>query len=175
MKKVLLVLASLVLTVSLCACSSQKNNSDSIPAIDPAALVTVEDIAANAGYTPVIEASETTRDGNTATVMYRSEPIGQNDIVRVTVTQFTDQIDSQQLYAKFSQDREARPLAETVPAIGHDAFIAFPSIHVFDRGCIIEITAGSGSGETQRNMLKSLALTAAQRIEAIMPEGAENN
>ena len=90
MKKILLVLTSLMVTIGLCACSSKNNEPVVIPTIDPTSLVTVEDVALNAGYTPVIEASETFRDGNTATVLYRSEPIGQNDIVRVTVTQFTD-------------------------------------------------------------------------------------
>ena len=40
---------------------------------DPATLITTDDVALNAGYTPVIEESGTSRNGNVATVLYRSE------------------------------------------------------------------------------------------------------
>ena len=43
-----------------------------IPEIDPATLITTDDVALNAGYTPVIEESGTSRNGNVATVLYRS-------------------------------------------------------------------------------------------------------
>ena len=167
MKKLLLVLASLAMIIGLCACGGggglfAKPTPTPIPEIDPATLITTDDVALNAGYTPVIEESGTSRNGNVATVLYRSEPIGQNDTVTVKVTQFTDTIDY-------------RSSAELVEGIGQESYIAFPTIHVYDRGCIIEITAGSGSDDNQKTLLKNLAITAAGRLESIIPDNTGQN
>lgn len=175
MKKVLLVISSLLMIIGLCSCGGEgglfsKPAPTPLPDIDPAALVTVEDVAANAGYTPVIETSGTTREGNVGTVMYRSEPIGQNDMVSVKITQFTEEIDYQMLFEQYEQEKAKRASAEIISGIGQEAYIAFPSIHVYDRGCLIDITAGSGSDETQKLLLQNLALAAAARLEEIVPD-----
>ncbi|MCH5209603.1 MAG: hypothetical protein J1F01_01430 [Oscillospiraceae bacterium] len=174
MKKILLIFASITMIICLCSCSP-KEEKIVIPEVDPASLITAEDIAANAGYTPVVEPSQTMREGNTATVLYRSEPIGQNDIVKVTVTQFTDTINYQQIYADFDQAKMSRSSAETITGVGQDAYVAFPSIHVYDRGCVIDITAGSGADDTQKSLLINLALTAAGRLESIIPDQTNGN
>ena len=110
MKKLLLVLASLAMIIGLCACGGggglfAKPTPTPIPEIDPATLITTDDVALNAGYTPVIEESGTSRNGNVATVLYRSEPIGQNDTVTCKVTQFTDAIDYQMLVDQDEQEK----------------------------------------------------------------------
>ena len=53
--------------------------------------------------------------------------------------------------------------------LGETAYIAYPTIHVYDRGCIIEVTAGSGSDEDQQQLLVNLAKTAVAKFEQIMP------
>ncbi len=175
MKKILTAAVCLASAIMLCSCGSggglfAKPEPTPVPQIDPAALITADDVAVNAGYTPVIEQSQTTRTDNTATVMYRSEPVGQNDPVIVTVTQYTDTIGYEQIFAQYEQDKAARTTAELVEGVGQETFIAFPSIHVYDRGCLIDITAGSGSDDTQKNLLKNLAITAAGRLETIIPD-----
>lgn len=175
MKKILLTAASLIMTICLCACGSgggffAKPTPTPVPDIDPAGLVTVEDVASCAGYTPVIETSATSREGNIARVLYRSEPIGQHDTVEVKLTQFTNEIPYQILFNEYEQAKAKRSTAELVSGIGQEAYIAYPTIHVFDRGCIIEITAGSGSDDDQKTLLQNLARTAAGRLEAIIPE-----
>ena len=180
MKKLLLVLASLAMIIGLCACGGggglfAKPTPTPIPEIDPATLITTDDVALNAGYTPVIEESGTSRNGNVATVLYRSEPIGQNDTVTVKVTQFTDTIDYQMLFDQYEQEKSKRSSAELVEGIGQESYIAFPTIHVYDRGCIIEITAGSGSDDNQKTLLKNLAITAASRLESIIPDNTGQN
>ena len=115
------------------------------------------------------------RNGNVATVLYRSEPIGQNDTVTVKVTQFTDTIDYQMLFDQYEQEKSKRSSAELVEGIGQESYIAFPTIHVYDRGCIIEITAGSGSDDNQKTLLKNLAITAAGRLESIIPDNTGQN
>ena len=165
MKKLLLVLASLAMIIGLCACGGggglfAKPTPTPIPEIDPATL---------------IEESGTSRNGNVATVLYRSEPIGQNDTVTVKVTQFTDTIDYQMLFDQYEQEKSKRSSAELVEGIGQESYIAFPTIHVYDRGCIIEITAGSGSDDNQKTLLKNLAITAAGRLESIIPDNTGQN
>ena len=167
MKKLLLVLASLAMIIGLCACGGggglfAKPTPTPIPEIDPATLITTDDVALNAGYTPVIEESG-------------SEPIGQNDTVTVKVTQFTDTIDYQMLFDQYEQEKSKRSSAELVEGIGQESYIAFPTIHVYDRGCIIEITAGSGSDDNQKTLLKNLAITAASRLESIIPDNTGQN
>lgn len=179
MKKLLLVLTSIAMVMGLCSCGGgglfSKPEPTPVPEIDPAALITVEDVAACAGYTPVIETSETKREGNAARVMYRSEPIGQYDTVTVTLKQFNDTVNYQMLFDEYEQAKAKRPSAELVEGIGQEAFIAFPTIHVYNRGCIVEITAGSGSDDTQRALLRSLAVRAAAHLEEIIPDGSGNN
>ena len=177
MKKLLLVLASLAMIIGLCGGGGlfAKPTPTPIPEIDPATLITTDDVALNAGYTPVIEESGTSRNGNVATVLYRSEPIGQNDTVTVKVTQFTDTIDYQMLFDQYEQEKSKRSSAELVEGIGQESYIAFPTIHVYDRGCIIEITAGSGSDDNQKTLLKNLAITAAGRLESIIPDNTGQN
>ncbi len=177
MKKLLFVFSVLLTVTGLCSCGGSggifaKPTPTPIPEVSPSALITAEDVAACAGYTPVIEESETSRSGNVAEVLYRSEPIGQYDTVRVKLTQFTENINYQALFEQYESDKAARQSAELVEGIGQEAYIAFPSIHVYDRGCIVEITAGSGSDDTQRALLKNLAVIAAGRIEEIFPDNS---
>lgn len=171
MKKILLTITSIVLTMCLCACNApfSKPEPTPIPDIDPATLLTPQDIAAYAGYTPVTEPSGTGRNGNIAEVLYRSEPLGHYDNVKIKLTQFTDTIDYQMLFEQYEQEKARRISAELIPGIGQEAYIAYPTIHVYDKGCLIDITAGSGADETQKTLLTSLAAVAASRLEQIIP------
>lgn len=173
MKKILVIVSSLIIIIGLCACSGglfAKPEPTPVPEIDPASLITIDDVVVNSGYTPVIEESETKREGNVATLMYRSEPMGWSDPVIVKVTQFTNEIGYETIFQQYETAKAKRTDAELIAGIGQEAYIAFPTVHVYDRGCLIEITAGSGSDDTQKNILKNLAIAAAGKLEAIIPE-----
>ena len=175
MKKLLLIFSAVLITLGICSCGNGMGDSAqnvAIPEINPIEIITPEDVyaAVNYTYAPVLDGDTYTRDGNKATAFYRSEPIGQGDPVIVEITQYTNTVPKEDVWYEYDNDRIKRSSAEAVPELGEDAFIAFPSIHVFDRGCHIKITAGSGNTEEQKNALISLAQTAAARIEAVMPQ-----
>ena len=167
MKKIILATLSLMMALSLCACGG-KNQQKEIPQMEPTELVTIDDVSAYAGYIPVIK--ESTRDGNRSSVLYVSDPIGQYDPVEVKLIQFNDEMGYQQIYDYYEQQKSMRQDAELLESLGQESYIAYPTIHVYDRGCLIEITAGSGSGDEQRQLLKQLATNAASRLEEIVPE-----
>lgn len=173
MKKFLLILTAVLMTVGLCSCGDTQPNkaNEPIPEVNPVEIITPEDVyaAINYAYAPVLDGDTYTRDANKATAFYRSEPIGQDPVI-VEITQYTDSVPKENVWYEYDNDRIKRSSAEAIPELGEDAFIAFPSIHVFDRGCHIKITAGSGNTEEQRNTLLTLAQTAVSRIEAVMPE-----
>ena len=168
MKKIILGAAVLLTAASLCACGSKEEPKKEIPQIEPTELVTIDDVTSYAGYIPVI--SETTRDGNRSSVLYVSDPLGQYDPVEVKLTQFNDEMDAQQILDYYDQQRELRQDSELIGSLGQGAYIAYPTIHVYDRGCLIEITAGSGAGDEQKALLQQLAVNAASRLEEIVPE-----
>ena len=167
MKRIILVTLSLTAALSLCGCGS-KNQKKEIPQIEPTELVTIDDVSAYAGYIPVIK--ESTRDDNRSSVLYVSDPIGQYDPVEVKLIQFNDSMNYQQIFDYYEQQKSMRQDAELLESLGQESYIAYPTIHVYDRGCLIEITAGSGSGDEQEQLLKRLATNAASRLEEIVPE-----
>lgn len=177
MKKLLLIFLALLMTICLCSCGKGGGLFASptpapVTEINPIEIITPEDVyaAVNYAYAPVLDGDTYIRDGNKATALYRSEPIGQGDPVIVEITQYTDTVAKESVWYEYDNERIKRSSAEAVSELGEDAYIAFPSIHVFDRGCHIKITAGSGSSEEQKNTLLTLARTAVARIDAIMPE-----
>lgn len=61
---------------------------------------------------------------------------------------------------------------QKVDGIGVDCYIAYPYINIFDRGCYIRISAGSGSDDGQKNLLTTLGTTAAVALESAIPADA---
>lgn len=175
MKKLLLVFSTLLVVVGLCSCGDgggifAKPTPTPVPEINPLELISAEDVyaAINYAYAPVLDGDTYTRDGNESTAMFRSEPIGQGDPVIITVKQFTDTVSKETVWYEYDSARIKRSSAEMISDLGEDAYIAFPSIHVYDRGCHITITAGSGSTEEQKNTLLNLAATATAKLENII-------
>lgn len=176
MKKISLILMTILAAFGLCSCSGGTTGLFAqatpvpIPELNPVEILSAEDVyaALNYAYAPVLEGDTYVRDGNVVTATYRSEPMGQDPVI-ITISQYTSSVPKENIWYEYDYDRVKRPSAEAIEALGEDAFIAYPSIHVYDRGCHIQITAGSGDTPEQRDLLISLANTAAAKIEAIMP------
>lgn len=175
MKKLLSVFTALLIVVGLCSCKNggglfAKPVPTPIPEISPLDLISAEDVyaAINYAYAPVLDGDTCVRDGNKSIAFFRSEPIGQGDPVIIEITQCSDTVSKEDVWLEYDNDRIKRPSAQTIENMGEDAFIAFPSIHVFDKGCYIKITAGSGDTEEQRSSLMTLGSTAAAKLDAII-------
>ena len=175
MKKLLLVLASLFVTIGLCACGSGNGlfaapTPTPIPELDPTAILSTDNVyeGINYEYVPVIDGSVVT-NGNSKSVVYVSNPKGLGDSVTVKITQYNESTSIDQVYQQFAAAKAKRYEITEVTELGETAYIAYPTIHVYDRGCIIEVTAGSGSDETQQQLLLNLAKTAVANFEQMMP------
>ena len=169
MKKLILALSCLIVTIGLCSCGGKKE-PEPVPELDPAQLITAEDVAAVAGYTPVVVPEGTAKNGNRSSVLYRSEPIGKHDTVEVKLVQFNDDMPYQQIFSEYEANKAKRSDAKLVDSLGQEAYIAFPTIYVYDRGCLLSITAGSGADDEQERLLKNLAFTAVGKLEEQIPE-----
>ena len=109
------------------------------------------------------------QEGNKITAKYIPEPLGSGDSVFVELYEPSENLDEEAVEEKFEASREKRTDFIEVDDLGDDAYIAYPTIHVYDRGCIIEVTAGSGSDETQQQLLVNLAKVAVANFEQMMP------
>ena len=178
MKKLLFVIASLMITIGVCSCGKgggmfAKPTATPMPELDPTAILTSDNVyeGINYEYVPVIDGGIKT-EGNTKSAVYVSDPKGIGDSVEIKITQYSDAVTIDQVYQQFAAAKAKRYDITEVTELGETAYIAYPTIHVYDRGCIIEVTAGSGSDETQQQLLVNLAKVAVANFEQIMPAPA---
>ncbi len=174
MKKLLLVVMSILMVLTISACTSKDNTEKTqttITEIDPVNVLTANDVyeALNYEYVPVVDGGVIVHEDNTSKAIYVSEPKGANDSVEIKITQMTDKISAEVVRAQFEESKAKRSDTIDIANLGESAYIAFPSIYVYDRGCIIKISAGSGNSSEQQNLLLTLAAKAITNFEAIVP------
>ena len=179
MKKILLTIMCIVIMFSIAACGGGNDNVEqttSIEQIDPVNVLTANDVyeALEFEYVPVVDGGVIVHEDNTSKAVYVSEQKGENDSIEIKITQMTDKIDAQSVKAQYDAAMLKRSDTIEVANLGESAYIAFPSIYVYDRGCIIKITAGSGNSSEQQNLLMALATKAVTNFEAIVPPLSES-
>lgn len=167
MKKILLLMVSVLSSVILCACGKGVFGPEPTPTpmLDPSEILSLDDVVLAVGYQPVLEGGDIERDGNKSSALYISDPVGQGDPVEITIVQYTEEMPPEHVWYAYDTDKSLRPSAEEVTELGENAYIAFPSINIYDRGCYVKITAGSGSDDNQRNQLLTLARLAIAKLE----------
>ncbi len=166
-----LIMVAAVIVIVVAGCSKEEEPISAEPTIielDPSALLTVEQATAAVGYELTADGITADADG-TKTVLYHPEPLGLADTVQVSVKQYSESVSKDSIRSEFDSDREARSDAEAVDATGVDVYIALPSIRMYYDGYYITITAGSGSDDGQKNLLVSLAQTAAANLSTLLP------
>ena len=176
MKKIFALILCVIMTVAVSSCSGSKEETDisSIPRLSPEALITSELASGMTGSTLVMSEEGVRQDGNGLSVKYLSNPVGVADPVYVKIEQFSEKLPVAQVWSDYESDRIPRADMEFIDGIGEDCYIAYPFINVYVRGCYLRISAGSGSGENQKNALISLATNAAVTIEQLIPAEAVN-
>lgn len=175
MKKTIAAALCAVMLMGLTGCGGGGETQETeteIPRISPDSLISAETASTAAGATLKMSSDGIETDGNEMTVTYVADPIGSHDGVSVSIDQFSDTRSSSDIWQEYENERVLRTDAEMVSGIGADCYVAYPYIHIYDRGCHITISAGSGSDEGQKALLTNLGTTAAMALEAVIPEDA---
>jgi hypothetical protein len=177
LKKAVAVLMSVILALGLSSCGKdsgggqqagepeKKQEKKVYKTVDPEKVLTMENVSALVSYAPVLEKS---KSGKAATALYRSEPVGQGDVVQIDVYQPSARVSEDEVKQLFSEEKEKRPKAEDVSDLGAEAFIAIPSIHLMKNGYYVKITAGSGGGDEQKTLLRNAAQTALANLDGLL-------
>lgn len=179
MRRIIAAAACVFMLVGLAGCGADDTSNNSggsnVVTLSPENLISAETASTAAGATLTMSEDGVVKDGNMLTVTYVSNPIGANDSVSVSIEQFSDTLSTSQIWNEYEANRIYRTDMEYIDGIGEDCYIAFPYINIYDRGCYIRISAGSGSDEGQKNMLINLGTTAAIALEAAIPADAVQN
>ena len=171
MKKILSVLVCMGLALSLASCGCSKSKTPTVTAVDtisPDTLITVEDASAVAGAALLMSDDGITNDGTALSVTYVARDMGAADPVTVRIEQFSETLPTSQVWADYENSRLQRGDMAFIEGIGQDCFVAYPFINVYDRGCFIKISAGSGDSDAQRDMLVNLATKAVSVLETMV-------
>lgn len=174
MKKFFAIMAAAAVTVSLTACGGnggQEQKKD-IARLTPDMVLPLATAAGETGTSLVMADEGIVNDNGMITCTYVANPIGSADSVSIGIEQFSDTVTVKQVWDAYEDARVYRSDMEFVQGIGEDCYIAYPFICVYDRGCYIKISAGSGNTEEQKNLLIKLAESAAAVVEGAIPEDA---
>lgn len=179
MKKIVSALLCLCMAITMTACGKKSDDSGAakqgnIELISPDTLITAETATIAAGVDMKAD-GEVVLDGIARSITYVTDERGAGDPISIRIEQFSDSLTVNQVWSDYENNRVRRSDSEFVQGIGEDCYIAYPYICVFDRGCFIKITAGSGDGQEQRECLVSLATQAATAIENLISEDAVND
>ncbi len=170
MKRLSAILAAVAAIATLTACGGPSYPDVSeLEKISPDQLVTVEAVATITDVDMKIDENGVTTDGNASSVTYVSNPQYSGDPVTIRIEQFSESLTSKQVWDDYENDRIYRGDMEFIEGIGEDCYIAYPYINVYDRGCYVRISAGSGNDDAQRQLLEDLATIAAGEIERVIP------
>lgn len=168
MKKLLSIIVCAVAAVSFAACSGKgaKRNDVMPDIISPDVLVTAVDATEVAGAEMVMTAEGVKNDGSARTVQYVPSQLGSADPITVKIEQFSDSLSTTQVWSDYENSRLTRSDMQFVNGVGEDCYLAYPYINVYDRGCFIKVSAGSGDSDAQRDMLINLAKRAVAVLES---------
>lgn len=170
MKKLLLSAALIVMIFAVSACTqgTVSSNDAELPKAtatsEPVIKVTAQEILSLEEAQSLVTYAAVAANITDSTVTYQSDPIGQGDIISVSVLQYDDVNDKEKIRSEYDKMKSMRPTAETISGIGEDAYIAFPTVHIYQSGYHISITAGSGSDDAQHELLVKVAGMAVENL-----------
>lgn len=157
------------IAASIAACGCSKKNdavTGEAEIISPDALITATDATEVAGAAMSMDVSGVRNDGGARIVDYYPTELGAADPVSVRIEQFSDTLSVSQVWEDYENHRVSRSGdAQMITGVGQDCYVTYPYINIYDRGCYIRISAGSGDSEAQRDMLVNLANRAVLVLE----------
>lgn len=169
LKKLCAILLSSMCIMCLCSCGGGEPAEEAVPVLSPTDILSVEEAAEFTG-TAMKQDGEIIENNGTKTVVYVSDPIGSADSVTVQLTQYSDTMSMDDVWNRYDTARIKRSDSEIADGIGTDAYIAFPYIHIYDKGCDITIAAGSGSDDKQTSLLKRIGERAVMNLSKYISE-----
>lgn len=135
-----------------------------IELITPDKLISYEDASAMAnGYK--LKNGEVKKNGNKMTIDYNADPLGSGDNIKVEMVYYSDEYPRESVEKLYNYEHEMNEIAEELNEMGEKAFIAYPCIHIFEKGFYIKITGGSGGDSGHLAYLKELGTTAVNNLE----------
>ena len=155
-------------SISSCGKNSIRDISE-VERISPENLLSAETVSQITGVTMKADEEGIVSEGSTKRITYVSDTDEPKDPVTVQIEQFSESLDTNRIWTDYESARVRRGDMEFVTGIGQDCYIAFPYINVYDRGCYIRISAGSGDNSEQKDLLVKLATSAVAEVEKVIP------
>lgn len=180
MKRFISALLCICMAATMTACGKKTDDNGTVTAqgdiavVSPDKLITAETATIVAGVNMTAD-GEVVHDGSARTITYVTDELGAGDPISVRIEQFSDSLTVNQVWSDYENNRVRRSDSEFIQGIGEDCYIAYPYICVFDRGCFIKITGGSGDDQGQRDFLVGLATQATTVLETLISEDAVND
>ena len=159
----------LLMMILLCtACAKVQE----MPKLLPTDVISLSEAQSIVGdeYTLVMKDDAVTEIGNLLTVKYLSEPEGEGDPIFVEVRSK----DGSGLKNEFKKSYEKRTDSILVQGLADEAYITYPSLHMYINDFYVKITAGSGSSDEQAELLVELGKLAEANINAFFEENNKN-
>lgn len=165
------ITATAAICIALCGCGANTSSQPTpapIVQVMPSTLLTINEACQMTGATLVQEGG-IENDGGASYVLYRGEPVGSADVVKISVEQYTSDVSKESIKQKFDNDHAKRTSAESVEGL-ENCFIAYPFAYYYKDGYYIKITAGSGSDDAQKQLLTTMITSAAQRLDTFLAQ-----
>jgi hypothetical protein len=163
MKKIIFLM---VICLGLCAsCSSKKDEKRPLLLpTDVVSLTEAQELIADE-YTITMKNDAVIQKDNKTEVTYLSEPLGYGDSIKIEVFTTDEANTAESIKEEFSLSKNKRSDFIRVEGLGEDAYITYPSLHMYLNGVYVKITAGSGASEAQSDILVELGKIAEKNIE----------
>lgn len=101
---------------------------------------------------------------NTYVATYISNPLGSGDPVVVEVMYPSEELSGSDIKKIYFSSYDNRVNKRKIKGVGSEAFVAFPTLNILEKGHLIRITAGSGDTKEQLDLLLSLGNIAVNNL-----------
>ena len=168
MRKALLMLV----TMTVCLLFGCSNNKDEFKPVKPTDIISESDAEAAVGGQDLFLEHNAVVDlgDNTYKASYYPQPIGSFDPVTVIVTYPGGGLSLNDIKNIYTESYSLRDNKKKIRGIGAGAFVAFPTITIYEDGHLVKITAGSGDTKEQLDLLLSLGQTAVDNLHKFLEE-----